>query len=210
MSSPIPNTGRNRENVYSGAPDVSLSGGFWIGKSTRDAALFPTSALESAEVVAGALGLESAGYITSEGVSKTESRTAEKILDWNLDVIDIVETEYGLQLSVTFAEAANAAVLRFIYGEDNVEVTDNGVYIREGARSLDNHAIMFDIKGKGDSRGRGFADEAQVASVGDIAYTKSGLIQYAATIDVLNDVTGTYLHTWYETGVPEVEPEPAG
>lgn len=199
MSTPIPTTGRTRENVYTGAPDVTLSGGFWIGAAATDPADFPTSAFEDSTTVTTRLALESAGYITSDGVSKAESRSTEKVLDWNLDVIDIVETDYGLQLSVTFAEAANAAVLRYIYGDDNVDVTANGVYIREGARSMDNHAIMFDIKGKGDAKGRGFAAETQVASVGDISYTKTGLITYPVTIDVLNDVTGTYMHTWYET-----------
>jgi hypothetical protein len=203
MSTPIPTTGRDRENVYTGAPDVSLSGGFWVGPAATDAADFPTSAFEDTTTVTTRLLLESAGYITSDGVSKAESRSTEKILDWNLDVIDIVETDYGLQLSVTFAEAANAAVLKYLYGEDNVTVSAQGVYIREGARVMDNHAIMFDIKGKGDAKGRGFAAETQVASVGDISYVKTGLITYSVTIDVLNDVTGAYMHTWYETEAAE-------
>lgn len=204
MSAPIQQTGRNRRNVMTGAPDVGISGGFFIGKSTHAPEDFPTNALEPAADVVARLGLESGGYITSDGVSESEDRSTEKILDWNLDVIDIVETDYGLTLTTTFAEAANAAVLRFLYGDDNVEVTETGVYVRKGSRVMDNHAIMFDLKGKGDARGRGFADEAQVSSIGEISYTKSGLIQYNATIDVLNDVTGTYLHTWFDNGaVPE-------
>ena len=144
------------------------------------------------------LGLESGGYITSDGVSESEDRSTEKILDWNLDVIDIVETEYSLQLTVTFAEAANAAVLKFLYGEENVEVTEGGVYIKKKSREMPSSAIMFDIKGKNGAKGRAYGDECQVASIGEIAYNKQGLIQYEATIDVMNDVTGTYLHTWLD------------
>ena len=45
-------------------------------------------------------------------------------------------------------------------------------------------AIMFDIKGKNGAKGRAYGDECQVASIGEIAYNKQGLIQYEATIDV--------------------------
>lgn len=202
MSAPIQQTGRNRRNVMTGAPDVRYSGGFFLGKPAQDPAQFPSNALEPVEDIIERLGLDSGGYITSDGVAEAEDRSTEKILDWNLDVIDIVETDYSLQLTVTFAEAANAPVLRFLYGDENVEITEddegnpNGVYIRKGARQLDNAAVMFDIKGKGGAAGRAYADEVQVASIGEITYNKQGLIQYNTTIDVLNDVTGTYLHTW--------------
>lgn len=209
MTAPVQQTGRNRRNVMTGAPDVRYSGGFFLGRPAQDASLFPEGAVEPTTDIVERLGLDSAGYITSDGVSEAEDRSTEKLLDWNLDVIDIVETDYSLQLTVTFAEAANAAVLRFLYGDENVTVetvTVDGVdgepvevvqaHVRKGARQLDNAAIMFDIKGKGDAKGRAYADEVQVASIGEIVYNKQGLIQYQATIDVLNDVTGTYLHTW--------------
>lgn len=196
MSAPIQLTGRNRSNVMTGAPDVRFSGGFWIGRSTYDSSKFPTSETEDPQDVAERMDMSSAGYITSDGVAESEDRTTEKILDWNLDVIDVVETDYGLQLTVTFAEAANAEVLKFIYGEDKVTVTPTGVYVKKGSRDLEDRCIMFDIKGKGGAKGRGFADVCQVASIGEITYAKAGIIQYQATIDVLTDVTGEHMHTW--------------
>lgn len=123
MTAPVQQqTGRNRRNVLVGAPDVRYSGGFWLGRPSQDPEEFPDGAVESGAAVADRLGLESGGYITSDGVSEAEERSTEKITDWNLDVIDIVETDYSLQLTVTFAEAANAAVLRFLYGDQNVTV----------------------------------------------------------------------------------------
>ena len=202
MTTPVVQTGRNRANVMTGAPDVRFSGGFWIGPAVTDPDMFPTDATTAPNVAAEAAGLTTAGFITSDGVTESEDRSTEKILDWNLDVIDVVETDYGLQLTVTCAESANADVLKFIYGEENVTVTEptadvpGQVHIRKGSRELENGAVMFDIKGKGGAAGRGFGAEVQVQSVGEITYTKSSLIQYPLTIDVLNDVTGTYLHTW--------------
>ena len=202
MTTPVVQTGRTRANVMTGAPDVRFSGGFWIGPAVTDPEKFPKDATTAPNTAAAAAGLKTAGFITSDGVAESEDRSTEKILDWNLDVIDVVETDYGLQITVTCAEAANADVLKFIYGEENVTVTPASgdtpfsVHIKKGSRELENGAIMFDIKGKGGAAGRGFGAEVQVQSVGEITYTKASLIQYPLTIDVLNDVTGTYLHTW--------------
>src|SRR5699024_11319666 len=102
---------------------------------------------------------------TSDGVSESEDRSTEKILDWNLDVIDIVETEYSLQLTVTFAEAANAAVLKFLYVEDNVEVTESGVYIKKRSREMPSSAIKFDIKGKTGAKGRAYDNSGRVQHI---------------------------------------------
>lgn len=200
MTSPVnQRTGRDRANVFTGAPDVSVSGGFFIGKPVLDPSLFPKNATESAAEVAERAGLTTAGYISNEGVTETENRSTEAIRDWNNDVIEYVESEYGIQLTTTFAEAANADVLKAIYGAENVEVTEGSVHVRKGSRPTETVGLMFDIKGKGGRRGRAFAAEATVSTVGEISYIKNGLIQYNVTIDVLNDATGAYLHTWFDT-----------
>lgn len=204
-------TGRNRANVFTGAPDVKLSGGVFIGPAALDPKTYPKSPNEDLDALRKALSLTSAGYITKDGTKKSESRSTEKILDWNLDVIDIVETEYGLQLTVTFAEAANAAVLKAIYGEENVEVnTEEGwVHIKEGSRTQDDICVLFVLRGKGGKRGLGFAPVCQVSSVGEISMTKSSLIQYETTIDVLTAPDGGYLHTWLATAPAKAASAPS-
>ena len=202
MTAPVQQVGRNRSQVMTGAPDVKYSGGFWIGDPVYDPEKFPKSATEDGKEAAARFGAVSAGFITREGVSESSDRSTDKILDWNLDVIDVVTNDFSTTLTVTFAESMNAAVLKFIYGDENVEVDeDKGeVYIRKTGDDLPTRSIMFDLKGKNGARGRGFAAEATVQTVGEIPYVKDGLIQYQTTIDVLSDVTGAYLHTWFSKG----------
>lgn len=209
----VETNGRNRANVFTGAPDVSISGGFFIGPAALDPEKYPKKPDEDLKALATTLGLTSAGYITKDGTKKNESRSTEKIQDWNLDVIDIVETEYGLQLTTTFAEAANGAVLKAIYGAENVHVEDGFVHIAEGSRVQDDIAILYAIRGKGGKRGLGFAPVAQISSIGEISMTKSSLIQYECTIDVLSGLDGKYMHTWLATGAvkaPASSGAPAG
>lgn len=210
-----PMVGRTRANVMNGAPDVRYSGGFWLGKPCYDPSLFPTGAGEDGKEVAERLGLNSAGFITRDGVGETEDISTEKILDWNLDVIDVITTDYGKQLTVTFAESLNAHVLKFLFGEDKVTVNEETgeVYLRKTADDRPNAAVMFDTKGKRGAKGRGFVAECQVTNIGEIKRVKDALITYTATIDVFNDVTGTYVHDWFlppqDAPVDPVE-EPAG
>ena len=202
MTAPVQQVGRNRSQVMTGAPDVKYSGGFWIGDPVYDPEKFPKSAKEDGKEAAARFGALSAGFITREGVSESSDRSTDKILDWNLDVIDVVTTDFSTTLTVTFAESMNAEVLKFIYGDENVRVDEEEgeVYIRKTSDDLPTKSIMFDLKGKNGARGRGFAAEATVQTVGEIAYVKDGLIQYQTTIDVLNDVTGAFLHTWFSKG----------
>lgn len=197
--------GRDRRNVMVGAPNVDqFHGYFLIGPVADNIQDFPKNANESKQAIADRLKMKTAGFITSDGISESEERSTEKIKDWNNDVIDVVTTDYGVQLTVTFAEAANAAVLKYMYGENNVEVLDGGgVHIKQTSGDLPRRSIMFDLKGKHDTLGRVFAAETQVVSTGEIAYSKQGLISYNATIDVFNDAQGTYLHKWLGEPVAE-------
>ena len=88
-----------------------------------------------------------------------------------------------------------------------VPTCDLPIYIKKKSREMPSSAIMFDIKGKNGAKGRAYGDECQVACIGEIVYNKQGLIQYEATIDVMNDVTGTYLHTWLDHRIEAAEPE---
>lgn len=216
MNTPVSNAvGRNRSKVMVGAPEVKYSGGFWIGEPVYEQSLFPTGADQDGKEAAAKFGAVTAGFISQDGVNENIESSTEKILDWNLDVIDVVETEFGATLTVTFVEAMNAAVLKFIYGDENVKVTEDEVYIQKKAGTKPTKSVMFDLKGKNGAKGRGFAAEAQVSNVGEIAYIKGDLIKYETTIDVLNDVTGTYLHTWFKQGAQakastaSAEPDPS-
>ena len=189
--------GRNRNNLMVGAPNVDkFLGYFLIGDVVTDDSLLPKNASEAKADIAKRLNSATAGFITSDGISEAEDRSTEKILDWNLDVIDVVTTDYSLQLTVPFAESANASVLKFLYGEDNVVVSETGTYIKQTSDDLPRRSIMFDLKGKNGTVGRVFAAEAAVSAKGEITYTKSGLITYQATIDVFPDAAGVYLHKW--------------
>lgn len=201
---------RNRANVLVGAPDVNASGGALIGEVATDAAAYPTDA--SAELSAD-LGMEPAGFIGEDGVTKNVNRTTEKIRDWNRDTVIVVETEHDVTLSLTFLESANATVLKAIYGDENVVIDGQKIQVMDAAGELPHKSLAFEMKGGAGKKARLFAADAQVTNVGDITFTKAGLIQYQVDFECFGDAEGKKLRAFFEIGAetesPSEDPEDA-
>lgn len=168
---------RNRRNVLVGAPEVLSAGGITIGPVATDASVFPDTV--DAEID----GHVPAGYISEDGVTKTVDRSTDKIKDWNGDTILIVQSDHSVTLQLTFMEAANADVLKMIYGEQNV--IDNGDVIKliENADELEHRSIAFYIKGGNGSKILVYSPDVQVTSVGDVQYVRSDVIRYQVTLE---------------------------
>lgn len=171
---------RNRRNVLVGAPDVEAAGGITLGPVPTDSKNFPkdvdadlTSTLEH----------HPAGYISEDGVSKTVDRSTEKIKDWNGDTIIITQADHSVTLQLTFMEAANANVLKMVYGENNVKETGGTIELVENADELPHRSIAFTIKGGNGSKILVFAPDVQVTSVGDVSYVRSDVIKYQVTLE---------------------------
>lgn len=168
---------RNRRNVLVGAPDVNASGGITIGPVATSRSQFPTT------VDAKIAGHVPGGYVSEDGVTKTVDRSTDKIKDWNGDTVLIVQSDHSVTLQVTFMEAANADVLKMIYGENNVREEGDTLTLVENADELEHRSIAFYIKGGNNSRILVYAPDVQVTSVGDVSYVRSDVIRYQVTLE---------------------------
>lgn len=171
---------RNRRNVFVGAPDVEASGGITIGPVPADSKNFPATVDAD---LSGDLKHVPAGYISEDGVSKTVDRSTEKIKDWNGDTILITQSDHSVTLQTTFMEAANADVLKMIYGDKNVVDSGGTLKLVENADELPHRSIAFTIKGGNGAKILVFAPDVQVTEVGDISYVRSDVIKYQVTLE---------------------------
>lgn len=194
---------RNRNNVLVGAPDVKAAGGITLGDVVTDAASVPTDAKADISVD---LGHEPGGYISEDGLTKTVDRSTEKIKDWNGDTVIIVQSDHSVTLQFTFMEAANAAVLRRVYGDDNVIVSGETVTTTETADELPHFSLNAEIKGSASKKIRLFAPDAQVTEVGDVNFVRSGVIQYPVTVECF-DFDNVKLWQFIEGTGAEEDPE---
>lgn len=195
--------GRNRSNVLVGAPDVSASGGLTIGLPVTEESQIPLTASAAVDV---ALAHDSAGFISEDGITKTVDRSTEKIKDWNGDTVIITQSDHSVTLQFTFMEAANAAVLKAVYGEENVIISGDDYTIIDTADELPHISLDALIKGNASTKIRVFAPDAQITEVGDVNFVRSGVIQYQVTAECF-DFEGKKLVTSIERTAP-VEPDP--
>lgn len=169
---------RNRNNVLVGAPDVKAAGGITLGAVIEPGGTVPTDAL-----AAIGAGHEPAGFVSEDGVTKTVDRTVEKIRDWNGDTIIAVQSDHGVTLQLTFMEGANAAVLKRVFGEENVVISGENITIKDTAAELPHFSLNIEIKGSATRKIRLFAPDAQITETGDVTFVRSGVIQYQVTIE---------------------------
>lgn len=171
---------RNRDFVAVGAPNVNASGGLLLGEVQKDATNFPKDA--SSELPAG-LNAKPAGFIGEEGLTKTVDRSTEKIKDWNKDTVIVLETDHSVVVKLTFLEAANANVLKAVYGEDNVTIEGKNITVADSAGELPHFSFVGELNGGEGKKGRIFVPDGQVTNVADITFKKDDVIKYEVEIE---------------------------
>ena len=171
---------RNRSNVLVGALDVKASGGLLLGEVQKTADNFPKDA--SSELPTG-LNAKPAGFIGEDGLTKTVDRSTEKIKDWNKDTVIVLETDHSVVVKLTFLEAANADVLKAVYGADNVTISGKNITVADSAGELPHFSLVAEMNGGEGKKGRIFIPDGQVTSVGDITFKKDDVIKYEVEIE---------------------------
>lgn len=191
---------RNRKNVLVGAPNVKASGGAMLGDVVK-AADVPKDATSEVTVP----GQRPVGYVSEDGVVKTVDRSTEKIKDWNGDTVIVLTTDHSVTLKVTVLEAANAGLLKSIFGAENVKIEGNTITTIDNGDDLPHNSWQFDIKAGADASIRLFAPDAQVTSVGDVNFVRSDVIKYELEIECFTDDANNKFYQFIDRGDAEGE-----
>lgn len=194
---------RNKQYVLTGAPDIKSTGGFTIFPPQNSADKYPKDAKTPLTLA----GLAKGGYVSEDGLTKTVDRSTEKIKDWNGDVILIVQTDHSVILKLVCMESANAAVLKMIYGDDNVIVSEDGKSITtiDTSDDLPHQGLDFNILGGRGSKIRVFAPDTQVTSVGDVKFVKNDVIRYELELECF-DPAGDGRKIWQFIDLADLPP----
>lgn len=190
---------RNSRNVLVGAPDVLAMGGVLIGKVATAA----TTPKDAKTPLDDALKARPAGHISADGVTKTVDREVEKEPDWNGDSVLAITAKHAVTLKFSFMESANAAVLKTVYGDDNVEIKGRTITLKERSDDLPHNSFTFEIKGGNGLKMRMFAPKAQITNIGDVKFVKNEAIKYEVELECFGDEKATKLYQFID--VPEGE-----
>lgn len=130
------------------------------------------------------------GYVSEDGLTNENSMETDKIKAWGGDVVLSVLTGKEDNFSFKLIEALNVEVLKFIYGEDNVEGNvATGVTLRANSKPLENTSLVIEMILQNTIK-RIVIPNGTISELGEIAYVDEDAVGYEVTLSALPDENG--------------------
>lgn len=141
------------------------------------------------------------GYISSDGITIAEDSDTSDIESWAPGgVIRTVKTKYKETVAFTPAEV-NETVLKQIYGEEQVKVTDGKIIAKHTGKDLPEVCMCIDVVHSSTVKGRYFAPLAQLTEKGDLEMTGSDVAGRELTYTCNPDGSGVTIYEYEDTVV---------
>ncbi len=142
----------------------------------------------------------SLGYISEDGVTFTTDTDSEGHNDWGGSEVARDLTSYADSAQMTFIQSS-VAVLKTIYGDDNVTESGATVTVRHNRNFTDPHVYVFDSVISSTKVLRNVIPIGQAFERDDVSYNSSDLLGYTPTITCVpyNDDGDTHTTAIYDT-----------
>ena len=175
----------NVSNVSTGKPKVAGA----IYRAPIGTAL-PTDA--SSELNSAFVEL---GFVSEDGVTNNNTPDSDKVQAWGGATVLVLQTEKTDEWTMTLIESLNPEVLKTVYGNSKVTVSENLITVQATADQLDDQSYVIDMMMKGGALKRVVIPNGSLSEVGEIVYKDNDPIGYEITLNALPDTNGV---THYE------------
>ncbi|WP_230670765.1 phage tail tube protein [Rathayibacter sp. Leaf248] len=152
-------------------------------------------------------GYSANGYVSEDGLSKTENRDVTTIKEWSGLVVKRTQTGFEVEFSFAFLEYLNADAAKAIYGDDAVVVTpataEHGeqMIVTVSGKESPRLAWIFDMA-DGDAVISIEVPDAQVTATGDTSYNTSGAALRQVTLTAyFDDELGGFYRELSDDGI---------
>jgi len=176
-------------NVAAGKPKVG--GAIWTAPVGTTLPTDATTALDAA--------FECLGYCSEDGLTNESELDTDVVKAWGGDEVLITGNGRSDRFSYTLIEVLNVAVLKHVYGKDNVTGTlADGIHVKVNGKDTEDVSIVAELVLRGALK-RIVVPRAHVTEVGEIAYTDGDVVGYETTVTALPDEDGDTHHEYIKT-----------
>mgnify|MGYP006906804221 FL=1 len=143
------------------------------------------------------------GYISEEGVTRSQSRSSNDIKEWGGGVVATVQTEYKESFKFKMIETLNDLVQKAVYGDANVTgnldgTTTASMTVKHNALEPVANAWVIDTVMLDGTLSRIVVPNAKITELGDLAYKKDSAIGYDVTLSAMLDANGNTSYDYYQ------------
>ena len=138
------------------------------------------------------------GYVSQDGVTNANTATKQKVYAWGGTPVMNSTTEKPDDFSVTLLESLNPEVLKTVYGDSKVIVSEDGknISIKATAEDPAPASYVIDMMLGANALKRIVIPQADLGSVAEIVYQDSTPIGYKLTLSALYDNDGVSHHEY--------------
>ena len=182
--------GNNASYVSTGKPKTT--GGVYVAPKGTVVSDDPTSALDP-EV------FTHLGFVSEDGLENTNDMETSEIKTW--EGLVAYRSQNGFTDAFKFAllESENINVLKTVYGENNVTLTDNGdIKVKVGAGDPEEKVWVFELSLRNGLAKRIVVHTGAVTSREAITYNASDAIKYGLTVTAYADSNGDTHYEYQE------------
>ena len=143
------------------------------------------------------------GYISEDGLTRSQSRSSNDIKEWGGGVVTTVQTEYKESFKFKMIETLSDIVQKAVYGEKNVTgkldgITTASMTVKHNALDPVANAWVIDTVMLDGTLSRIVVPNAKITELGDLAYKKDSAIGYDVTLSAMLDVNGNTSYDYYQ------------
>lgn len=142
------------------------------------------------------------GYISEEGVTRSQSRSSNDIKEWGGGVVATVQTEYKESFKFKMIETLSDTVQKAVYGDTNVTGKLDGattsMTVKHNALEPVANVWVIDTVMLDGTLSRIVVPNAKITELGDLAYKKDTAIGYDVTLSAMLDASGNTSYDYYQ------------
>ena len=150
-----------------------------------------------------------AGYVGEDGVSEEAAKEPDPVKEMGGATVAQLLAEYEHTFTFTLIESLNANTLRLLNGDENVDISPEGITVRSNTSLPEERPFVLDVLDKAGQRIRIAVPRGQATVSGETVYNAGEVISYEVTLVTFPDEDGNNAYKHY-ISARETEPVVGG